>query len=312
MNPLISFIIFTYKQEDYIAEALKGAVSQDYDNLEIIVMDDCSPDNTYGVIEKFAKSYKGVHKLTVHRNEPNLGLVGNINRGISLAHGDYIVVAAGDDVSLPGRTTAIYEALKKSGVESLTMSYKKIDKDGNVKPEDNEVAETGIKIFTLDDYLTGNYRSSGCNRIFTKKIFDVFGPLNNDCSTEDSTINLRAFLLGGLGYENKENVYYRVHGENISLGENYYKRINAQSIYNQYLKDTTTALEKGLIDECAFDKVKAKIDKYLLRETSLRTMYDKGTFWKRLMWVFKAVLSSERDYRLKKTLVRTFLAWSFK
>ena len=68
MKPLVSFCIITYNQENYILDALNGAVNQDYENLEIIVSDDCSKDNTFGVIENFVKTYQGRHKIILNRN----------------------------------------------------------------------------------------------------------------------------------------------------------------------------------------------------------------------------------------------------
>lgn len=59
MNPLVSFGIITYNQEQFILDTLKGAVSQEYDNMEIIVSDDNSTDKTFEIVESFVKSYEG-------------------------------------------------------------------------------------------------------------------------------------------------------------------------------------------------------------------------------------------------------------
>ena len=53
MNPLVSFGIITYNQEQFILDTLKGAVSQEYDNMEIIVSDDNSTDKTFEIVESF-------------------------------------------------------------------------------------------------------------------------------------------------------------------------------------------------------------------------------------------------------------------
>ena len=60
MNPLVSFGIITYNQEQFILDTLKGAVSQEYDNMEIIVSDDNSTDKTFEIVESFVKSYEAV------------------------------------------------------------------------------------------------------------------------------------------------------------------------------------------------------------------------------------------------------------
>src|SRR5512138_1410799 len=109
-RPRVSFMIWCYNQELYIREALEGALSQDYTPLEIIVSDDTSTDSTFDIVQEVAASYRGPHKLVLSRNRQNLGIGGNVNRAVSLCHGELIVMAGGDDISLPHRTSKIVEA----------------------------------------------------------------------------------------------------------------------------------------------------------------------------------------------------------
>ena len=69
-KPLISFILITYNQEDFVRDALDGAFNQTYSPLEIIIADDGSKDNTVKVIEDAIANYKGPHKVILHHN-PN-------------------------------------------------------------------------------------------------------------------------------------------------------------------------------------------------------------------------------------------------
>lgn len=310
MNPLISYILATYKQEKYIRAALEGAVSQDYDNLEIVVSDDCSPDNTFREIQDFVSNYSGPHKIIVNRNEKNLGLVGHLNKILSLTHGKYIVLAAGDDISFPDRCKVSYKAIVNSNVSSISFSNIIIDGEGKVTDDSHINADPTIYFFSLDDYLHDRYKSGGCARIISRQIIDEFGMLNDDCPTEDTTFNLRAFLLGGIGKCETPLVYYRVHGKNVSKGTNYFEYVNPQLIYNQYLKDTNTALKKGLINEETYKLVKGKIDYYLLKENALQKMYYKHSIFKRTPYLLYFIFSSKGDAALKKLLVKRFLSWT--
>lgn len=310
MKPLITLSIGTYNQEKFIIDALKGAVSQDCENLEIIVSDDCSQDNTFGLIEAFVANYTGPHKIIVNRNEQNLGLVGHLNKILSLAHGEYIVLAAGDDISFPERCKVSYDAIVDSGVVSVSFSYIKIDGEGNLMDTQPKAADFDIHKFGLDDYLHDRYKSGGCARVISRRIIDEFGFLNEDCPTEDTTFNLRAFLLGGIAKSDQPLVYYRIHGKNISKGANYYEYVKPQLIYDQYLRDTQTALRKGFIDDNTFNQIKAKIDYYLLRENTLQTMYHKHSFVKRFSFLCGFLLSKGPEGKLKKLMVRRFLSWT--
>src|SRR5688572_21544439 len=109
-KPLLSLIVSCYNQEPFIQEALAGAFSQTYSPLEIIISDDCSGDRTFEIAEQMAREYKGPHTIRLNRNAKNLGIGGNVNRATELCRGELILLADGDDVSLPNRTEVTYQA----------------------------------------------------------------------------------------------------------------------------------------------------------------------------------------------------------
>ena len=116
-KPYVSFCILTYKQEDFILDALQGAVEQDYDDMEIIVSDDCSSDSTFEKIQSFVASYKGDKSIMVNRNDHNLGLVPHYNKVLGeLAQGEILIIADGDDVSYSNRTADTVDAFKDENV----------------------------------------------------------------------------------------------------------------------------------------------------------------------------------------------------
>ncbi|OHU90679.1 MULTISPECIES: glycosyltransferase [Pseudoalteromonas] len=99
--PLVSVLIISYNQEDFIAEAIESAVKQDYDNLEVIVADDGSTDRTVEIIQQYAEQYP--KRVVPIVNVENLGITGNSNRGLAICKGKYIAFQGGDDVLLPGK-----------------------------------------------------------------------------------------------------------------------------------------------------------------------------------------------------------------
>ena len=88
-----------FKQERFIEEAVRSALSQDYSPLEIVISDDCSPDNTFSIIEELIANYNGPHKIVLNRNERNLGLAENIN-GQTLELGSGELATTGDIATL--------------------------------------------------------------------------------------------------------------------------------------------------------------------------------------------------------------------
>src|SRR5437764_14943821 len=91
-EPLVSFVVPCYKLAHYLAECVDSILSQTYTNLEILIMDDCSPDNTPEVARSFTDP-----RVKYIRNEPNLGHLRNYNKGIKMSQGKYVWLISADD-----------------------------------------------------------------------------------------------------------------------------------------------------------------------------------------------------------------------
>lgn len=91
-SPTVSFIVPCYKLAHLLAECINSILAQTYGDFEVLIMDDCSPDNTTEVAKSF--NDKRVKHI---RNNPNLGHLHNYNKGINLARGKYIWLISADD-----------------------------------------------------------------------------------------------------------------------------------------------------------------------------------------------------------------------
>lgn len=92
----VSVCMPVYNGGAYIAETIQSILSQTYTNFHLIICDNCSTDNTEEVVRSFIDS-----RIVYSRNEKNIGLVGNANRSIDLADGDYVHILHHDDIMLP-------------------------------------------------------------------------------------------------------------------------------------------------------------------------------------------------------------------
>ena len=91
-NPTVSFIVPCYKLAHLLPECVNSILGQTYGDLEVLIMDDCSPDNTAEV----ARSFKDP-RVKHLRNDPNLGALPNYNKGITLSRGKYVWLISADD-----------------------------------------------------------------------------------------------------------------------------------------------------------------------------------------------------------------------
>lgn len=99
-HPLVSVVLPAYRAAATIGPAIESILTQTYDHFELIIIDDCSPDKTWDLIETYSKKDR---RIRAYRNEHNLGIGGNRARGIELAKGDFICWQDSDDISLPRR-----------------------------------------------------------------------------------------------------------------------------------------------------------------------------------------------------------------
>ena len=98
--PLVTFVVTSYNYEIYILKTLESIKAQTYKNFEIIVVDDCSSDNSCEIIEDFISDNQDL-KITLIKNETNQGQLASMIRGLENAKGQFISFIDSDDILLP-------------------------------------------------------------------------------------------------------------------------------------------------------------------------------------------------------------------
>jgi glycosyltransferase involved in cell wall biosynthesis len=261
---LITFAIIAYNQEKFIQEAVEGAFSQTYSPLEIILSDDFSKDKTFDIIEAMASAYRGPHKIILNRNEENLGICGHVNKVLEMSSSDLLILAAGDDISMPDRARMSWELLEKNrDCSCLSFSTIVFNDEYNKKEPQVQQVYSCVK-YSIDDLMKNcEFHINGASRTIRKSVLERFGPLMPETPTEDSTILLRCLLTGAVLESKEPQVFYRVHGDNFYASNKY--SIDYQKIHCQYMNDLQIALEIGLIKDDAFKRVKKSLQTKLQR-----------------------------------------------
>lgn len=200
--PRFSFLMITYNQERYVADALNSALAQDYPDLEIVVSDDCSSDRTFAIATEIARQYRGPHKIILNRNEPNLGIGGNFHQAYTLSSGEWLFMAAGDDISLPERCQVVAAAIPRFP-DALVFGT-------NIMVIDGDNARRGY--IGIPSPL-----QPGAALAWHRSVFSLFPALAPDNKMEDFPLLTRPFLL------NKQLVmlpdialHYRIDGHSFT------------------------------------------------------------------------------------------------
>lgn len=127
MNDLISVIVPVYKVEKYLDKCVESIVNQTYKNLEIILVDDGSPDNCPQLCDEWAKRDSRIK--VIHKQ--NGGLSEARNFGIDIAEGTYITLVDSDDVIALDMVQYLYDLTKKNDADMAVCQYENIDENGN-------------------------------------------------------------------------------------------------------------------------------------------------------------------------------------
>ena len=185
-KPLVSFCVMCYNQERYIGEALEGAFAQTYRPLEIVISDDASTDQSWGIITKAVAEYRrrpDAAEVVLNRNESNQGDIGNWITLCSLTKGRLLVKADGDDVSLPERTERIVAAWLADGCRATVIS------SGGFM-----IGSRGQRLGHMWQ-VCARY-AAGALMTFDRATFDVFGGTDHPRILDDEPFVRRALMLG--------------------------------------------------------------------------------------------------------------------
>lgn len=305
-TPLVTFALFAYNQEKYVRAAVKGALAQTYENLEIIISDDCSTDNTFSIIEEEVSNYGGTHRVQLNRNEKNLGLGAHVSKVFNMANGELIVAAAGDDVSLPERTeqltTKWLEVGRPAGICSEMII---IDDNGKMLKDNQMIHFDGVRKGTItpnmiiERYLKDDrFWICGCSAAWSKETWNMFGQMGQNTAGEDMVISFRAGLYGGLYILSDKLVQYRKHEENLSFAiknmrrrsfsENSSQAIKlieySHSITLDNKKDLENANSHSIIEINTYHRLKDHIDQKLARLGIAKEWWNYNFFRKIQYW----------------------------
>jgi glycosyltransferase involved in cell wall biosynthesis len=273
-RPLLSFILISYNQESFIPEALEGAFAQTWSPLEIVFVDDCSTDRSFAIAQELAAKYRGPHSVRCLRTPRNGGIGRSINLAMQHCRGELVIGSAADDVSLPQRAEALFEAWDRTGrrATSLFSCYRTITATGEdlgvggTRGDPNDPTPYRPQVGTLEQFLTTKWPVVvGCTHAWSPRLFEFFGPLTSDL--EDLVLSFRSLAIGEMLYVHEPLVKYRRHGNNVSFfaggddtrsfehRERRLRWVDEQTVaaYENMLADLTVLRQRGRLgaEECA-------------------------------------------------------------
>ncbi len=205
----VSIAMATYNGEKFIEEQIESLLNQTYVNIEIIICDDCSTDNTFQILQDYAKKDS---RIKLFKNKRNLGYVKNFEKAISLCNGDYIALSDQDDIWLEKKIEIL---LKNIG------NYDLIHSDAYLINENEKILNKSYSNFSKKQLnpkdiieLAFTPMVTGCTCMFTKDLKEKVLPFCNKIHIHDLWISLIAFKNNGIKYHGESLIKYRQHDNN--------------------------------------------------------------------------------------------------
>ena len=121
---LVSVLLCTYNSESTIVKSISSLLDQSYKEIEILIMDDASKDNSYNICKKYEEEY---NNIKLYKNSKNLGLTKSLNLLLKEARGSYIARQDADDFSHVLRIEKQIEFLNSSNLDACSTRAKVID-----------------------------------------------------------------------------------------------------------------------------------------------------------------------------------------
>ncbi|MDR1641739.1 MAG: glycosyltransferase [Clostridiales bacterium] len=166
-KPLISVLLPAYNVEKYIAKCIESVIHQTYTNLEIIIVDDCSPDNSGQIAEEYAKKD---NRIKVFHHAKNEGLSAVRNKGIENATGEYVTFVDSDDWVEPDYVEYLFGVMRQTGADISTSKYFFTSRYRQQVKEDRVYAITPEDM--LCDIFYNRVHVGVCNRLYKKSLFE--------------------------------------------------------------------------------------------------------------------------------------------
>ncbi|MBD5470176.1 MAG: glycosyltransferase [Lachnospiraceae bacterium] len=227
---LVSVIVLAYRSEETIVQTLDSIRNQTYKNIELIITDDCSPDNTVETVQTWLANHQGeLSKIQLVTTQQNTGIPGNINRALKYAKGDYVKLIAADDYMTKD---AISEYVKFSEKNPKAIPIAKVHLFSDEKKVDFASAEKYCnrcyEFASETDYkkqyrmlLKQNCIVAPSGSFYPMDIIRKLGGYDENYRWfEDYPMNLKVMHEGyRCGLINRELVWYRISGGSVTASQ---------------------------------------------------------------------------------------------
>lgn len=259
--PLVSLIIISYNQKDYIDDCMQSLLHLTYPNIELLYLDDCSPDGSFVQAcyyeEQIRQKYGNVSFIG---NKENRGLIRNLNLLVEQSKGKYVKFMAADDFLLEDSISSMVEFMEANKEHDMLYCNGYYgDKDVHFPIIENSLSKlyegiqpSGVNLF---EQLYENDFIAAPTVMIKREVYERLGLYDADLGIEDWDYFLRIARQGSIGYLDDITVMYRFTNDSLSHSNNPLRRINMQKSglmiqekYKEFAQNSKQVINKSFND----------------------------------------------------------------
>lgn len=290
VSGLVSVIMSNFNTSElYLRLAIESVLSQTYDNFELIIVDDCSTDNSISIISSYSDE-----RIVVLKNDNNLGITKSLNKALSIARGEFIARMDSDDICLPNRFEKQVQFLSDN--KSVIVCGSAVEFVGDIKNKKDIIQYRKLperEIFQINLLFANNPNIVHPSAMFNNNLLKKYNIIYNEnykyaqdyrmwveCSKYADCVNLPDVLLK-----------YRLHTSAVSAEKKEEQRNCMLNILKEQLLAigiTANTEQLELHENLLFSRQKYSIEykkwiKYLILQNSIYRCYDIKKL-KRILW----------------------------
>ena len=247
MEPLLSVIVPVYKVEPYLRRCVDSIINQTYQNLEIILVDDGSPDNCGAICDEYAE--KDPRVKVIHKENRGQAVARNV--GLATSTGEYLCFVDSDDWLDPHLFTNVFEKAPFGvAIFGMELAFAQADKNRRIPvPGAPGVLSWEQDIATVQQLLNSSLLGYACNKVYRR---DAIGALTF------TDIKLREDLLFNLTVCSKD-----IHTVLVDCEGYFYFQRDDSTLHNRYNGHVPDIANTALLFQCVHPKLPAKANREL-------------------------------------------------
>lgn len=238
---LVSVIAVCYNHTKFVKQTLDSIISQTHKNIQLIIIDDCSIDNSVETINTWIKTNKC--NVEFIKNQQNIGLCATLNKALSYVKADYLQIIACDDILVSDKLEKqLSYLLNNPDISIVCSNFVTIDENGNELSVAHKTPNY-IPDNLFEKIITYEYIVHSPTVLLHTKVYDVVGLYPTDIIQEDYYMWLRLSKEFKFGYIYDSTVKYRILQNSLSK--------NPETIFR--LREDALKVVKRLYDQNNFD-----------------------------------------------------------